>query len=254
MGSFDPIAYFVAKTSARFKQLASALATTYAWIKIAELGIARYGAGSFLYGSRIYAVGGFTRLGVTVSIEAEDVLTGERSYPASLPSGRAFYGYGFVNNKFYLIGGIDVGGIPRREIYEYNPATGTVTLKSATLPKGIAYCASAVYGGNIYISGGVDENGDITPSTFMYNPSADTVTTRANMNVARQNHALAVLGARLYAFGGDNGSAGLQSIEEYNPATNVWTTLALTLPRAVSGLRAAPLLVNSTQFILLAGG
>jgi hypothetical protein len=52
-----------------------------------------------------------------------------------------------------------------------------------------------------------------------------TWVTKASMSTARNDLQTQVIGDKLYALGGSNGSA-LSSVESYNPSTDTWTTLA----------------------------
>ena len=55
------------------------------------------------------------------------------------------------------------------------------------------------------------------------------------MGTARLGAAGAVFNGKLYVFGGWNGTQNLASVEVYDPATNVWTTLAsMPTPRQLS--------------------
>jgi len=221
---------------------------------VSILGTARYGAGAFIYSNILYVVGGMTSKGVTNTIESIDLETLERRYVNYLPSPRAFFGFGFINNKAYVIGGIDEGGVVRKEIFEYDPSTNSVRTKGATLPKGVAYCGSAVAGGKVYVAGGLDDAGNILKDTYMYDPSSDSVSTKAPMNYARENLTCSELGGKVYCFGGDDGSAPLSVIEVYDPSINTWKVLDITLPSPLSGSSSTKVYINGVESILLVGG
>ena len=66
----------------------------------------------------------------------------------------------------------------------------------------------------------------------MYDPQADAWTQLANMSIARQNHASAAVGGKLYIFGGHGTGRELSTAEVYDPASNSWSQgLSLTSPR-----------------------
>ncbi len=68
--------------------------------------------------------------------------------------------------------------------------------------------------------------------------SGDAWTTKSAMSTARYNLAVAVVGGRLYAIGGNSGSARLATNEEYDPASNSWSTRSV-MPSARERLAAA---------------
>ena len=226
-----------------------------AWVDLTKLGVPVYGASGFIYDNYLYIVGGIDRRGrVTTVIQRIDINTLARDYPQYLVEPRAHFGHGFVNGKFYVIGGVGSDLVPKNDIYEYNPSTNQVTKKTATLPKGVAYCGSATYGNKIYVMGGMDHEGNILKDVYEYDPVNDRISQKASMNVARENPACAELGGRIYCFGGDDGSSPLQVVERYDPSTNAWSVLDVKLPIALTGLRASKMSINGKEYILLVGG
>ncbi len=237
-----------------FRHVKPLYGVTNSWVSIASIGIGRYGASAFIYNDRIYIVGGQTSRGLTSTVEYIDLSTFDRGYAEYMPEARAFYASGFVNGKFYVIGGIDTGGSPRNEIYEYDPVNDTWNTKTAKLPKGIAYCSSVVFGDKIYVIGGLDSNGDIIGDVYVYDPENDTVEQKSSLNTPRENHACEVLGNKIYCFGGDDGQSLLESIEEYDPSTDTWVLKQVKLPKPLTGIRAVQVVLNNKKYILLMGG
>jgi N-acetylneuraminic acid mutarotase len=240
---------------ARFKRLKPAyVVMNPEWIGLTTLGVPRYGGAMLVYGGVLYVVGGVSRTGVTSSVEKVDLSTMQRSYGASMPEPRAHFAFGLVGTKLYVLGGVDRGGSPTNTIYAYDVPNNSWSTLSATLPKKIAYCGSAVLSNIVYVAGGIDDQGNILKDTYAFNPSNNTVTAKASMNTARQNHACASLGGKVYCFGGDDGSNPLQSIESYDPSANAWTQLTALLPKGVTGLTALPVTYEDKNYILLVGG
>jgi len=225
----------------------------YAFVDLAELGVARWGAGSFIYKGRFYVVGGYTRNGITSSIEYLDLASLSRVYPAYLPTPLAHFAYGFINNVFYIAGGIDSGLTPRKEVYAYDPSSNQVVQKTS-LPKGVAYASGVVFNNKLYIIGGIDDAGNILNTTYVYDPSSNTVSTSASMNVARAGLACSELGGKIYCMGGDNGSDPMSVIEVYDPSSNKWTQLSVTLPQAMTGVSAVKVNLLGKDYIVLVGG
>jgi N-acetylneuraminic acid mutarotase len=224
------------------------------WAGLVSMGIPRYGGAMFIYSNTLYIVGGMTRTGVTSAVEKIDLPTQTRSHGTSMTEPRSHFAFGLVGTKLYILGGIDRGAMPRNTIYVYDIPNNSWSTLSTTLPKNIAYCGSAVLGNVVYIIGGTDDQGNILKDTYAFDTSNNTISSKASMNTARQNHACAPLGGKIYCFGGDGGSNPLQSIEVYDPSTNTWTQLNVLLPKGVTGLTALPITYQNKNYILLLGG
>jgi len=56
----------------------------------------------------------------------------------------------------------------------------------------------------------------------MYDPQADTWTQLASMSIARQGHASAAVGGKLYVFGGSGAGGSPGSVVVYDPASDSW--------------------------------
>jgi len=238
----------------RFKKVNPVYKVSYDWVSVLSLGVPRYGSVAFVYGDYLYVVGGMTARGVTVSVERVNIKTFERSYASSMLYPRAFFGFGLVGSKFYVLGGIDAYSTPTNTIMVYDIVADSWSMLSVTLPKNIAWCGSAVLNNIIYVIGGQDDQGNILSDVYAFDPSNNSVSTKASLNKARQNHACAVLGSYIYCFGGDDGSGNLDSIESYNPSANKWTLLQVTLPYKLNGLSATNIVIDNKTYILILGG
>ncbi len=86
----------------------------------------------------------------------------------------------------------------------------------------------AALDGLIYAVGGY--NGSYLRTVEAYDPIADTWQARADMLSVRHQGALAAANGKLYALGGfagwDPAEQAVNSVEEYDPATNTWTARA----------------------------
>ena len=70
-------------------------------------------------------------------------------------------------------------------------------------------------------------------SVCVYDPQADAWTRLASMGIARRHHASAVVGGKLYTFGGLGTGGELGTAEVYDPASNSWAQgLSLTSERS----------------------
>lgn len=225
------------------------------WVQAQSLGIPRYGGDIFFFNNKIYIVGGETQSGITTAVEVVDLSTYERTYTNPMPDGRAYFcGVLYTDSKYYVIGGKDRVGFFKDTVLVFDPSTDTWSTHATTLPKKIANhsCVATVDG--IYITGGLDDSGNILADTYLFDPVAGTVTAKSPMNTARMNHATAELNGKIYVFGGDNGTTALDSIEEYDPATDTWTVSSITLPQGMTGIRAVKVKIDNQYKIYITGG
>jgi Kelch motif. len=249
------MAMVIGAGGARFKKVTPVhLKFNPHWVGLAQLGIPRYGAFAFVYNDYLYIVGGMSRAGVSSAVERINLIDLTRSYVAPMPEPRAFFGAGVVSSKLYVLGGIDRGSMPTNTIFVYDIVNNSWSTLTVTLPKKVAYCASAVLGSEVYVIGGIDEEGNILRDVYSFDTASNTVSTKASLNIARQNHACATLNNKIYCFGGDDGSSPISSIEVYDPSTNKWTLLDVTLEKGVTGLTAVTVNIQGKDYILLIGG
>ena len=175
----------------------------------------------------------------------------------SLPVGVHHQAQAVYNGKLYIFGGCaqgisGVGGVTNT--WEFDPVADSYRALAALPVKRCAANAEEV-GGKIYVIGGMEpfENGDgtrVTGRNEMYDPATNTWTARSPMPTSR-NHAYAgVVNGKIYVIGGRIGSGmiggpnmtgatDIDIVEEYDPATNLWSTLKQRMPTPRSGGGAA---------------
>merc|ERR1712194_640396 len=87
-------------------------------------------------------------------------------------------------------------------------------------------------GGKIYVTGGLNEALAEVSSIFVYDPQADAWTQLASMSIARESHASAAVGGKLYIYGGLGADGPLGTTEVLDPASGSWAQgSSLTFPR-----------------------
>jgi len=240
---------------ARFRKISSEyMLFNPHWVGVTSLGIPRYGACGFIYNNILFIVGGVTIAGVSSAVEIIDLSTFERSYVESMPEARAFFGFGVIGGKLYVLGGVDRSYTPTNTIFVYDIVNNSWSTLTVTLPKKIAYCGYSTLGSEIYVIGGIDEEGNILKDVYSFNTANNTVSTKASLNIARQNHACAVLQDKIYCFGGDNGTYNLRSIEVYDPSTDTWTVSSVEMPEALTGITASTITIGDRSYIIVIGG
>jgi len=139
-----------------------------------------------------------------------------------------------VNGNIYAIGGVDSNNFVSSVTEQYSPATNAWSTK-APMPTALSGLASSATSSLIYVIGGW--NGSAVVNTVeVYNPTLDSwsTITAASMPTARNRLTSSLTSSLtgtttttlIYAIGGSNGSAVLNTVEAYNPASNTWSTKA----------------------------
>jgi len=182
--------------------------------------------GGAYYNNFFYVFGGNN--GATVAdCYKYDLYNNIWSTIASLPAARAQLSVAAaLNGKIYAMGGEDSVGTTVNTVYEYDPVGNSWVTKTATMPANIEESQAAIdpNTGIIYISGGFDGGlGAGTAALYSYMPDTDTWSTLASMPISgTASCASAILNGYLYTMGGAFGGSRLNSVCEYNIATNTW--------------------------------
>jgi N-acetylneuraminic acid mutarotase len=192
---------------------------------------------------------------------------------ANLPTGRTSLALATVTNAagqsiVYAMGGAtDVYPVtPLRTVTAYNVATNTWTDRRP-LPVPLAWSNGAgVINGKIYVSGGFSETGDAPPTRalYAYDPGTNTWTRKRDLpaiggpshdwtvgsygvtGVIKNKLYVVTLCSTLgYSEYGCVGDLTGPRLFRYNPATDLWVTLAPPFPRATG---------NDSEVYTLAGG
>jgi N-acetylneuraminic acid mutarotase len=179
-----------------------------------------------------------------------------------------------LNNKIYAFGGFTYpetgapGWNPVNNAWEYDPATDEWK-ELAPMPTRRGAAAASVANGKIYVTGGanslpgVTENGihparphNVLATVEEYDPASNSWRERRSMLVARNHHAQASVGDKVYVIGGrigaafiSGGSNNIDLVEMYDPATDMWSVRA-RMPTARSAIGTG---VYNNQ-ILVPGG
>jgi N-acetylneuraminic acid mutarotase len=171
-----------------------------------------------------------------------------------MPSGteRATGCVAVLGNEIYVFGGGRAGSTVT-DASAYDTAADSWQSLPA-LPEAREHCAAGAIDGVIYIAAG--RAGSITgfrPKTLAYDPATMTYAEKAPLPTPRGGIASAVLGGRLFVFGGEGNAAAssgvFPNIDAYDPRSNTWEALPpLEVPR--HGYGAATL----DGRIYLAGG
>ena len=187
-------------------------------------------------GGNVYAIGGIHGAdGPVAAVEEYQPATNSWTTRASLPHGRGDVGVAVTaSNEILAVGGRGSQGLVAN-VDLYDPSRDTWTAR-ASLPFAVDDAAAArAADGSIYVAGGVVAYQPYTAVATVerYDPTTDSWSTRAPMLTTRTDFSLvAAPDGKLYAIGGDTGSAYPGTVEAYDPATNQWTWRANLLPPA----------------------
>lgn len=165
-----------------------------------------------------------------------DPETDQWTQKASLPDGTARAGgcVTALGTDLYVFGGGNSGDATDfASVYDTARDTWTELPK---LPETREHCSAYAVGNKIYICGGRTHTiPEFRPSTLEFDPVAKTYTPKTPIPTPRGGAAGAVLGGRLFLFGGegaDNQAGVFPNIEAYDGATDTWEELPpMLVPR-----------------------
>jgi len=218
------------------------------WSRKPPMPIPAHHAAVAAHDGKLYVFGGFVSpetLGGWSSVAnvfVYDPATERWSPRTPMPTPRGGAHAAAVGGKIYVIGGYATSAHPRDPIgsnlgsnEEYDPATDTWVIR-APMPTPRNHHAIGAIGGKIYVAGGrvgsafAGVASDVSV-TEAYDPAANRWAMKAAMPTARSGLGYAVLGERLYVFGGEIARSlppnlVYPAVESYDPAANRWETYA----------------------------
>jgi N-acetylneuraminic acid mutarotase len=214
-------------------------------------------------GGKLYVIGGWGD-GKARGVNYEyDPATDKWTKKQPMPRPAHHAALAAVNGKIYAFGGfvapattaVPLGAAwePIDNAYEFNPATDSWK-PLPPLPGKRGSAIAAEVGGKIYVIGGATTmEGSEDPfftafgparvlgTNDVYDPATNKWESRNPMSVAR-NHAFSgVVNGKIYVIGGRTGQGFILSatntnvVEEYDPATNMWSIPKERMPTARSG-------------------
>lgn len=160
-------------------------------------------------------------------------LTSWISQEAVLPTARAQTTASLLDNKIYLIGGLDApDSWASPEVNVYDPTVDSWLANAPNLPVPLCAASSSVINGKIYVTGGHTSYSSTgaRASVYEYDPAAGAFwTSKTNMNKPRFYHRSVVVDGKIYVMGGrslDPPADLEKSMEMYDPVTGTWTEVA----------------------------
>ncbi len=213
------------------------------WTTKAHMPVGLHHAGIGVAGERLYVIGGYTRLGLTLwhpvaTVYVYDPVTDTWAERAPMPTPRGALSVTEHEGKFYAIGGYDrKANSAAVEVYDPERNTWAVL---APLPTPRDHLTTGAVSGKVYAIGG-RLNGDYRRNlsvTEMYDPVTNLWARAADLPTARSGISASEVGGRLYVFGGEGGDGTFRENEAYDPAHGTWQTM-LPMPTGRHGLGSA---------------
>ena len=209
----------------------------------------------------LYAFGGMVS-GTEVLTATERYNTCSRQWEnrAPLPAPRGYVMAVEIDNKYYVVGGVDqiVSGTfgVQSSTYVYDPDTDAWT-RRADLPQALGGVALATANGKLYAFGGFDQRGynlGNVAVTYEYNPATNKWRERTAAPVGTRSLAgAASLNGKIYVVGGitdgDPYTATMGANTIYDPVANTWQ-----LGAPVGSSRSLALAVAPDNTIYAFGG
>jgi N-acetylneuraminic acid mutarotase len=199
------------------------------WTAEASMAVARSGLGAAVVDGKIYAIGGRNGDRILGINQQYDPTTNTWINKAAMPTPRYDFAVAVYGGKIYCIGGIATLNYHWGEFnYSlstvnevYDPATDTWSTEAA-MPQGSDGEASIVNGEIFVINARADPNIALTQA---YNP----VTNQWKMKTPMPERngfcaASAVIGDKIYVFGGNDYSLTYLIVQIYDTTTDAWTT------------------------------
>ena len=131
-----------------------------------------------------------------------------------------------IGRHVYVVGGFERrSGLTTRAVERYDIRRDRWS-RRRSMPVGLNHPTAAAYHGKLYVHGGYTGRRDLSSATgrlFVYDPRGDRWARLPSSRVPRAAHALAAIGDRLYAAGGNNRTGGLRSLEVYDFERRRWS-------------------------------
>ena len=224
------------------------------WETLPDLPIPLEGAAGGVIGQRLYIVGGGSSATLCYDFNSKTWT----NLSAARPFGGPNHSAEIINNRLYLIGGLNGAAVGKMQIYD--PVTNGWAA-GPSLPYSIGSCATAVIGDMIYVAA-PDPSNSLRNVLARYSPSNNQwATNLPGMPQARVFAAGGTDGAHLFVFGGRAPSSanndGSDTVQIYDPISNSWSSSAdagswiKPLPQARSGLGRA--VFRNGRFYVMGG-
>jgi non-specific serine/threonine protein kinase len=223
-----------------------------AWVRRADMPVARSETPAAVLDGLIYIAGGF---GAGARADRYDPSSDAWERLADLPVETNHPGIAAFQGRITVAGGYTMDGASaHRGMWAYHGDTDRWE-QVGELPKPMGAFGFVTIGDDLFLVGGALDslNGEPSAATWRWQPEEDVWEARAPMTHAREHMAVVATGGRIYAVGGrahgrDSDELG-STVERYDPAADTWESLS-PLPHPRSGLNGAA----ACGAVIVAGG
>jgi N-acetylneuraminic acid mutarotase len=212
------------------------------WSRGATVPVKVHHPGVAAFAGKVYLTGGFTNnyfVPTNATAWVYDPAADEWQALPDMPGARAAHGIVVIDDKLWLFGGVDADTNPLAAIWVYDPATDTWDTSRAPMPTPREHLGVVLLDGKVYTVGGRQKLGNVA-DVEVYDPATDTWETRASLLTARSGMAVAAVGGRIFAAGGEdiNINCMYNQVEAYDTASDTWETV-VNMPAGRHGIGSA---------------
>jgi RNA polymerase sigma factor (sigma-70 family) len=210
------------------------------WTKKADMPTARMELSASAVNGKIYAIGGWRVPPPLSTVEEYDPTADKWTKKADMPTPRIIHAGCTMNGKIYIVGGFLADKMEATSrMDEYDPVSDKWTRK-ADMPTPREYLSACAVNGRIYAIGGQNGRERQISVVEEYDPTKDEWTWKTNIPTFRPVALSAsTVNGKIYVIGGSfwRNPNWIVSpvVEEYDPATNIWTKKA-DMPTPREGL------------------
>ncbi|KAL4445772.1 hypothetical protein ABPG77_008971 [Micractinium sp. CCAP 211/92] len=164
-----------------------------------------------------------------------------------------------VGNSLFILGGQFVNNQTISDaVWEFDSLLSTYT-RRASMPTPRTRMGAAALGGKIYAVGGYEtlDETEGPQGLFVYDIEADEWTVSdAELKTPRADACMAAVGGLLYLGGGysTNYSVTLDSVEVFDPNSEIWTELGQSMPTPRGDLMCTSLTLSGVENYVVVGG
>jgi N-acetylneuraminic acid mutarotase len=177
------------------------------------------------YDGKIYSAFGFTGSADSKDMYALDPVAGSWTKLASASDTRESPAHGFIDGKFYAVGGWGASGAPDAKLEIYDPSSDSWTTGAST-PTPYAGAGTAVLDGKLYVVGGCTDVCGTTDASA-YDAASDSWSTIAAYPEPISWESCGAIGGKLYCAGGlSDNNADVAHAYSYDPSTDSWSPIA----------------------------
>jgi N-acetylneuraminic acid mutarotase/uncharacterized protein YegP (UPF0339 family) len=192
------------------------------WTSIANYPTPIQDNASDYLGGKLYSAFGYTGAADTSALYVYDPGTTTWTQLASAADTREAPAHGFINGKWYVVGGWGSTGNPDPKLEIYDPSSNTWTT-GASSPAPYAGSGTAVLNGKLYVIGGCGATTCGTTDVYVYDPSSNSWSKAANYPESVSWVSAGGVNGTLYTAGGYNGSSSLKHSYSYDASANSWS-------------------------------